>query len=188
MRLFHWFSLHSRLLLLLLIVACNSDEAYNKYCNLPARLTIENIQQAPILFIACESMGEFCTVTSDGQHFLFTNSTNRTDRINILAKDEYNRYYLGLTGFIVGKPTIPEMGEEFSHVVCYDRACSNCYKEDHITKPLVLQTGGYAKCNKCQRIYDLNDVGNVTAAGPAGRPLYRYRINYLGNVLVINNG
>ena len=163
-------------------------EVNNKFCSLPARLTIENVQQASVLYIACESMGEYCSITSDGQHFLFTNAANKTDKINILADSEYNGYYLGLSGLIVGKLTIPEMGEDYVRVVCYDRACSNCYQEYHITKPLVLQVGGSAYCKNCQRTYDLNNVGNVTSAGPAGRPLFRYRVNYIGNVLVINNG
>lgn len=175
-------------LLSLALSSCKNDaEVNNKFCSLPARLTIENIQQAPVLYVACESMGEYCTITSDGQHFLFTNAANKTDKINILADSQYNGYYLGLTGLIVGKLTIPEMGEDFVRVVCYDRACANCYQNYHITKPLVLQTGGYAKCNNCQRTYNLNDCGNISD-GPAGRSLYRYRVNYVGNALVINNG
>ena len=172
----------------LLFIACSDGEVNHKYCDLPARLTIENVQQAPVLFTACESMGEYCNVTSDGQRFNFTDATNHTSYINITAMGGYSGYYLGLSGFIVGKLTIPEMGEDFVRVVCYDRACSNCYQEYHITKPLVLQTGGFAYCKNCQRTYDLNNVGNITSAGPAGRPLYRYRVNYIGNALVINNG
>ena len=175
-------------LLTVVFAGCKEGVVSNKFCNLPARLNIENVQQAPVLFIACESMGEYCTITSDGQRFLFTNAANKTDRINILADIEYNGYYLGLSGFIVGKLTIPEMGTDVPGLVCYDRACSNCYQESRFTKPLVLQTGGYAYCKNCQRTYDLNNIGNVTAAGPVGRPLYRYRVNYIGNVLIINNG
>lgn len=175
------------LVLLLMAVACKDGVVTNKFCNLPARLTIENVQQAPVLFTACESMGEYCHITSDGQRFLFTNVQGRTDPINIVAMTGYNGFYLGLDGFIVGKLTIPEMGEDFVRVVCYDRACSNCYQNYNITKPLVLQVGGYAKCNSCGRTYNLNDIGNISD-GPAGRPLYRYRVNYIGNALVINNG
>lgn len=172
---------------ILLLFACKEGEVNNKFCNLPARLTIENVTQAPVLYTACESMGEYCTVTSDGQRFLFTDAGNHTSPINILAISSYNGYYLGLNGFIVGKLTIPEIGEDFVRVVCYDRACSNCYQNYSITKPLQLQVGGYAKCNSCGRTYNLNDVGNVSD-GPAGRPLYRYRVNYISNALVINNG
>ena len=54
-------------LLSLALLSCNDGEVSNKFCNLPARLTIENVQQAPVLFTACESMGEYCYITSDGQ-------------------------------------------------------------------------------------------------------------------------
>ena len=162
------------------------NDINNNFCNLPARLTIENVQQAPVLYTACESMGEYCTITSDGQHFIFTDATNHTSSINITAITGYSGYYLGLSGFIVGKQTVPETGEDFVRVVCYDRTCPNCYQEYNITKPLALQIGGYAKCNGCGRTYNLNDIGNVSD-GPAGRSLYRYRVNYVGNALVINN-
>ena len=169
------------------LLSCNAGKVSNKFCNLPARLTVENVQQAPVLYPACESMGEYCYITSDGQRFNFTDAQNHTSSINITAMTEYSGYYLGLSGFIVGKLTIPEMGEDFVRVVCYDRACSNCYQNYNITKPLMLIVGGYAKCNSCGRTYNLNDIGNISD-GPAGRSLYRYRVNYIGNVLVINNG
>ncbi len=166
--------------------SCSNDEVNNKYSNLPARLSITNVQQAPVLFTCCESMGEFCTVTSDGQRLIFTDATNHTSPINITAISGYSGFYLGLSGFIVGRLTIPEMGEDIARVVCYDRACSNCYESYNITKPLVLQTGGYAKCNNCQRTYNLNDIGNISD-GIQGRPLYRYRVSYGNYALVISN-
>ena len=169
----------------LLLTACNNGEVNNKYCNLRASLTIDNVLQAPVLFTACESMGEYCTIKSDGQRFTFTNASNTTSVINIPAISDYNGYYW-LDGFIVGKLTIPEMGEDVPKVVCFDLACSNC-ENYNITKPLRLQVGGYAKCNSCGRNYNLNDCGTI-ADGPAGRNLYRYRVSYIGNTLVINNG
>lgn len=171
----------------LLLLACQEGEVNNKYCNLPARLNIENVLQAPILYTCCESMGEFCSITNDGQRFLFTDASNHTSAINIVGLIGYSGYTLGLSGFIVGRLTIPEIGEDVTRVVCYDRACSNCYQNYNITKPLVLKTGGYAKCNSCGRTYNLNDIGNVSD-GPQGRPLYRYRVSYLGQTLLIYNG
>ncbi len=169
------------------LASCKGDDTYTKYSNLRARLTVENVTQAPVLFTACESMGEYCTIRTDGQRFLFTDAAGHTSAINITALSAYNSYYLGLSGFIVGKLTIPEIGEDFVRVVCFDLACSNCYQNYNITKPLVLQTGGYAKCNSCQRTYNLNDIGTISD-GPAGRNLYRYRVSYVGNALIINNG
>ncbi|MBP3710949.1 MAG: hypothetical protein IJ148_07260 [Bacteroidaceae bacterium] len=175
------------LALALALSSCSSDDVNTKYSNLRARLTIENVTQAPVLFTACESMGEYCTVKSDGQRFLFTDAAGHTSAINITALSAYNNYYLGLSGFIVGKLTIPEIGEDFVRVVCFDLACSNCYQNYNITKPLVLQTSGYAKCNSCQRTYNLNDCGTISN-GPTGRNLYRYRVSYVGGALVIVNG
>ena len=173
----------------LFFVSCKEDNVNNKFCNLPARLTIQNVSQAPVLYTSCESMGEYCTVTisTDAQRFLFSDAAGHTDAINILAISNYSGYNLGLCGFIVGKLTIPEIGENNVHVVCFDLACSNCYQSYSITKPLQLLSGGYAKCNKCGRTYNLNDCGTISD-GSAGRNLYRYRVNYVGNALVINNG
>ena len=166
----------------LLFFSCKEGEASNKYSSLAARLVIENVTQAPVLFTACESMGEYCTIKSDGQRFLFTNAQGKTDPINILSNQA--GYYLGLSGFIVGRLTIPEIGEDNTRVVCFDWACSNCYQNYHITKPLVLQTAGYAKCNNCERTYNLNDCGSISN-GPAGRSLFRYRVNYYPQNLLL---
>lgn len=171
----------------ILLCSCKEGEVSNKYCNLPAHLSVENVLQAPVLYTCCESMGEFCSITSDGQRFIFTDAANHTSAINIVGLVGYSGYSLGLSGYIVGRLSIPEIGSDVAGVVCYDRACSNCYQNYNITKPLQLRTGGYAKCNSCGRTYNLNDIGNI-ADGPQGRPLYRYRVTYLGQTLLIYNG
>ena len=171
----------------LLLACCKGGDVNSKYCDLRARLNIENVMVAPVLFTCCESMGEYCTIRPDGQRFIFADAAGHTSAINITALTAYNNYYLGLSGFIVGKLTIPELGEDFVRVVCFDLACPGCYQSDNSAKPLVLQTGGYAKCNKCLRTYNLNDCGTV-ADGPAGRNLFRYRVSYVGGALIINNG
>ena len=179
----------SRVLILSIVYclfACSGEEVNSKFCNLPAHLTIRNVVGG-VLFTSCESMGEYCTITSNGQQFLCTDATGHTTPINITAEDEHKGYYLGLSGFIVGRLTIPEMGESDTRVVCFDRACSNCYHNNNNTKPLVLQSSGYAFCKECNRTYNLNDIGNISD-GPQGRPLYRYRVSYFNYVLVINNG
>lgn len=177
----------------LALIACQGSNVNNKYCNLRARLNVENVRQAPVLFTACESWGEYCTAKIDnkGERFLFTNAAGKQDPINITAISGYGGYYLGLSGLIIGRLTIPEIGEDVARVVCFDLACSNCYQNYNITKPLTLQMSGYAKCYSCQRTYNLNDCGSI-ADGPSGRNLYRYRVNYIndinGNRLVVNNG
>ena len=163
--------------LLLLLASCKEDNVNNKYCNFQAQLTIENIM-GTTLHTACENGGEFCSITSNGQQLIFTDASNHSKSINIPAEFYYHKYNLGLSsGYIVGRPSIPEIGDDTPRVICYDRACSNCYQNYNITKPLVLQVGGYANCNSCGRTYNLNDCG-IVSDGPAGRLLYRYRVYY----------
>ena len=172
-----------------LFISCSDGVVNNKYYDFPAFLTIENVLQAPVLYTSCESMGEFCAITSDGQRFNFTDASGKTSSINITAGVGYSGYNLGLSsGYIVGRLSIPEMLEDVCRVVCYDRSCPNCYQNYNVTKPLKLLTGGYAICNSngCNRTYNLNDAG-IISDGPAGRNLFPYRVNYIGNALVINN-
>ena len=55
-----------------------------------------------------------------------------------------------------------------------------------VTKRLVLQEGGNATCSTCHRTYNLNNVG-IISKGEGGKPLYRYRVNLIGNTLIIAN-
>lgn len=176
-------------LLVLLLASCKHGETNSKYSNFRTRLTIDNVMRAPVLYTACESMGEFCSITSDGSHFFFTNAAGTSSRIDIMAENSYSGYTMGLnSGYIVGRLSIPEIGENEVRVVCFDRACPNCYQNYNITKPLTLQTGGYARCAKCLRTYNLNDCGTLSD-GPSGRNLFRYRVSYYSDrgVLSINN-
>ena len=98
----------------------------------------------------------------------------------------YSGFYLGLSGLIVGLPNIPELGKTESQVVCFDLACANCYEDYHITKPLTLHNDGTATCAGCKRTYNLNSTGFISNGEP-GRALYRYRVSYVGNTLVVSN-
>lgn len=162
------------------------QDADHTYSNLPAKFVFENAYQAPALFTACNSMGEFCTITfsRDGKQFVFKGSS-ATSNVPLTAIVGYSGFHLGLSGLIVGLPNMPEIGKTESQVVCYDLACSNCYEDYNITKPLVVQEG-MATCNSCKRTYDLNNIGFV-AKGETGRSLYRYRVSYVGNTLVVSN-
>lgn len=164
------------------------DDAHSTFCNMPARLMVQNTLQAPALHNALNNMGEFCTVTTtkDGKRFAFKGSGKETSYINITADNDYSGFFLGLSGLIVGLPNIPEMGKDVPSVVCFDLACSNCYEAYTITKPLAMQDGGYGKCASCGRTYNLNDNG-IVASGPAGRNLYRYRVSYINTTLFVNN-
>ena len=166
-------------------VSC--QEADYTYCNLPAKFIFENAYQAPALYTACNSMGEFCTITysKDGKQFVFKGSAKEPSYVNLTAIAGYTGFHLGLSGLIVGLPNIPEIGQTESKVVCFDLACSNCYQDYNITKPLVVQEGT-ATCNSCKRTYDLNSTGFITK-GEAGKPLYRYRVSYINTTLGVSN-
>ena len=176
-----------KIMLALLPIAAftTCQKADYTYCTLPAKFVMENAYQAPALYIACNSMGEFCTITSDGKQFIFKGS-KETSRINKTALMDYAGFYLGLSGLIVGLPNIPEIGKTESQVICFDLACSNCYEDYNITKPLTLHEDGTATCASCKRTYDLNSTGFISS-GEAGRALYRYRVSYVNNTLVVSN-
>lgn len=178
-----------RLFLALLPIAAFTEcqNADYTYCSLPAKFIFENAYQAPALYTACNSMGEFCTITysRDGKQFVFQGSSKEPSYVNLTAITGYTGFHLGLSGLIVGLPNIPEIGKTESQVVCFDLACSNCYNDYNITKPLTLKNG-IGTCNSCKRSYDLNNVGFITK-GEAGKPLFRYRVSYINNTLVVNN-
>lgn len=164
------------------------EEADNTYCNLRAKFQLENTYQATALHIACNNMGEFCTITTNGKQFIFQGSSREPSVVNIDAIVGYRGFLLGelSTGLIVGLPNIPEIGKTESQVVCFDLACSNCWEDYNITKPLTVKNG-FATCEKgCKRTYDLNNTGFISN-GEAGRALFRYRVNYVGNTLVVSN-
>ncbi len=165
--------------------ACqNADYTYS---NLPAKFLFENAYQAPALYTACNSMGEFCTITysKDGKQFVFKGSAKEPSYVNLTAITGYSGFHLGLSGLIVGLPNIPEIGKTESQVICFDLACSNCYNDYNITKTLVIQNGT-ATCNSCKRTYDLNNTGFISN-GEAGKPLFRYRVSYVSNTLIVSN-
>ena len=153
-----------------------------KYCNLPAKFIMENVYQVPALYIACNSMGAFCTITysSNGKQFVF-NEAGNTSNIDVSSIQNYSSFRLGLCGLIVGQSNT----SEGSQVVCFDLACSNCYKEYNISKPLSIKDGT-ATCDSCKRTYDLNNSG-IIKSGEEGIRLYRYRAKYENYSLYIDN-
>ncbi len=176
----------SALLSLLLLVSCNDSLVSNKYCNLPANFSFTPVISISQLYSSCESQGEWCSITVKNSKFYFTKPNGSQGQANMLAQQGYSGFYMGLSGFIVGLPNIPEMGATLPVVTCYDLACRNCYDDFGITRQLTLKESGYAFCSRCQRTYNLNNTGQVSD-GNAGNPLYRYRVYYGNNTLSINN-
>lgn len=173
---------------ILLLSSCSGELVSNKYCKLPARFAYEPVSAYATLYSSCESMGEWCTirVSDDGTKFIFAKPTGKPDTPPITERDKQAGFYLGLSGLIIGRPNIPELDAHVPVVTCYDWACRNCYDDYGILKRMTLREGGEAYCSRCQRTYNLNNMGLV-ASGPEGNPLYRYRVYYGSNKLVVSN-
>lgn len=173
------------LALTMCLPACDSADSI--FSRLPAYFVMENVLQAPVLYTSLQSMGEFCTIRATGNKYEFASPTQKTPSyVNATQLSSMSGFYMGLSGFVVGLPHIPEMGQDYSRVVCYDLACPNCYHNYNVTKRMTLREGGYIHCASCDRTYNLNDLGLITE-GEAGKPLFRYRVSYSGHTLVINN-
>lgn len=178
---------------LVFFASCSREETVSKvYCDLPARFTYSPVSGISQLFSACNSSGQWCTITDNGTQFVFTYPPKSDGKpgdstpVNRTAANSYTGFYMGLSGFILGLPNIPEPGEDFAVITCYDLACRNCYEDKHILSTLVLQTTGTATCSKCQRTYNLNNQGIISRGDP-GKSLYRYRVGYANNTVTIKN-
>jgi hypothetical protein len=174
--------------MLVLFISCGTDnQLYNsKFCQLPALFSFSPVNSISQLYSSCENMGEWCTITTNGNQFLFTKPSGSQGQYNRTAITGYKSFYMGLSGFIIGKPNIPEVGEDYSTVTCFDLACRNCYDQRSVARSLVLQETGFAYCAYCKRTYNLNNIGQVSS-GEEGLPLFRYRVYYGNNTLTINN-
>ncbi|MGN0233652.1 MAG: hypothetical protein ACI4B5_04410 [Bacteroidaceae bacterium] len=167
------------------LAACTESDSL--YCHIPARLVVDNAYQAQALYTACNSLGEFCSVTMDGQKIYFQGSKEKSE-LNRVALNNYDNTILGLGGLIIGLPSLPEIGKDVSQVVCFDLNCPNCYEQyGGISKRMELShADGTSRCNGCHRTYDLNSMG-IVSDGESGRALFRYRVSYVGTALVVSN-
>ena len=169
----------------LCLAACKED-VQSTYSNYPAYFACKNVTTVPPLNAALNKLGIYTTIRYDRNRFLFTDETGNTTPVNATAIAGNASLQMGIAGFIVGLPNIPELGSSVSMPVCFDLACPNCYSSYNISRALQLKTGGYAACDDCHRTYNLNSQGQIST-GEAGISLFRYRITYSGNAVVINN-
>lgn len=170
---------------LLCSVSCK-EEVQNTYSNYPAYFVCTTVSTIPQLNAAMNNLGIFATIVYDRNRYLFTGEDGNSTPVNPTAISSHSSVHMGLSGFIVGLPNIPELGTSVSVPVCYDLACPNCYSAYNITRALRLKEGGYASCVSCGRIYNLNNQG-IVSSGDAGISLFRYRIYYSGSSVTINN-
>jgi hypothetical protein len=166
------------------LTSCSND-VEDLYSTNTAYFVFTNTYTVPTLNSSLNNMGEFTTIYGQNQYYYFSNLTS-TDKVNQTALSSYTYFNMGLGGFIVGLPNVPEVGSSTSAVVCYDRVCPNCYRDFNITRALTLMQGGFAKCARCTRVYDLNN-GGIISSDTTGIKLYRYRVSYVPYTLRISN-
>lgn len=172
-------------MVLSIATSCSNDEVENVYSNYRAFFNYTKVMTAHPLYVALTGTGEYCSIYIQGNNLYFQSLTE-TYPDNLTAYDYYKQVtWIG--GLIVGRSNVPDMTTGELPLLCFDRACPNCYKEASIAKALVLQENGMATCNRCKRTYDLNNLGLISS-GEKGIKLFRYLISYNGtNTLLVNN-
>ncbi|MBO4907214.1 MAG: hypothetical protein J5486_09355 [Bacteroidaceae bacterium] len=167
------------LLLFFLFLSCEQED--NTYSRRHVSWGFSPSTSVTILHNALNSPGEYVTVRKDvsGTKFLF--HSLKSDLSWPMTELDRRTTIMGLSGFIIGLPTMPELGYTVSHPVCYELTCINCYNNDSYARDVTLQAGGQAKCDRCGRVYDLNNQG-IIISDHSGLKLDRYRISYSGGV------
>ncbi len=156
------------------------EKAEQLYSNNTVRFIFENTQTVPHLNTALNNPGEFCTISGHNNQWIFSSPGYKEDfPYKITEKDRLRKPVLGLNGLIVGVPFL----QDGNKPVCFDRACRKCYEDFRVTRALILKEGQKATCGRCQRTYDLNNLG----ISDDGAKLYQYPVQYGNNTLVISN-
>ena len=167
------------LLSLLMLCAC-SDDATSMYSNRAHVFCMFDVLRADVLFNVMGNYGQFASVrqrTVDGKTQIELVSS--TGLKGYYPLDQLsNNFGLGLGGLIMGT-------NNFGEALCYDLACPIC---DPSVRRLTLTVDGFAKCSKCGVTYDLNNYGVIhevpeDAQLATRRGLYRYRINFNGQIV-----
>lgn len=169
---------------MLSVASCDDDAEYT-YSSYSAYFRYDQVLTTTPLYESLVTPGEYCLVWVSGQYLHFQSLTQSQD-VALTAVSNYESFE-SIGGFIIGYSNVPDMTTGTLPIVAYDRVCPNCYEETAISKALTLQENGFAQCSKCDRIYDLNNLG-ILYEGEDGIKLFRYRVSYNGsNIVYINN-
>ncbi|MBQ8098306.1 MAG: hypothetical protein IJ244_02150 [Bacteroidaceae bacterium] len=176
-------------LMMLAPTACSRDDVENVYSNYRAYFRYDKVITAHPLYVALTGTGEYCSIfaqgTEQGTTLYFQGVYEQAK--DLLTAPDYYQSVIWIGGLIVGRSNVPDMTDGTLPLLCFDRVCPNCYKDDNISKPLTLQEFGQASCSRCKRTYDLNNLG-IIASGEKGIKLIRYHITYNGsNTVVVSN-
>lgn len=172
----------------LLLAACTTDPTFSNY---PCRLTIDNsIHNDATLASAMNAMspGMFCQITANEvkKQYEFSTNYGTSSVTKFNAIDERRTRALGMNnGVIVGFGNLT--GEFYG----YDRECPYCFNPDAVpvrSRPLTLDSNGFAICQVCHHRYDMNTGGNcVSEAGIKGMVRYHAPTSGPLGILSVNN-
>lgn len=170
--------------MLMFAAACGDDTVESKFSNYRASFTFSPVTSVAPLYGALNGFGEYCAIWADANYYYFSSLVGSA-QVNRTALSAY-RTYICIGGFIVGRSSLNDIGSAEYPLVCYDRACPNCWHEDNISKAMRIEENGRAVCDRCHRTYDMNNGGTIVA-GDKGKKLIRYRVSHTSNTLAINN-
>ena len=162
----------------ILLCGC-SDDATSTFSNREHVYCYFDALQYPELFHAMGNLGQYATirkhVVNGVTKITMTSASSTTDyTVDALS----NNFGFGLGGLIVGT-------NNYGEQLCFDLSCPICDRAD---RRLTLSNGGYVQCVKCKTIFDLNNYGVIYQIDEDNPPtinrgLYRYRINYNGQIV-----
>ena len=173
------------------LLACG-EESTSRFSHPSCLFALSPVAAAPVLSAAVHGVGEWCAITYDASHYVFTNAAQRTSRYPRTALDAYGAP-TSIAGFVVGTPALPDLSGRQT-VVAFDLVCPSCYQGAYVERRLSWNpsTPGTLVCGRCQRHYDLNNGGIVSVTKGDGQPnvgLFRYLATYSANsdVFVVQN-
>ncbi len=173
------------------LLACG-EESTSRFSHHRAFLRFSPVAAAPVLSAAVHGVGEWCAITYDASHYVFTNAAQRTSRYPRTALDAYGTP-TSIAGFVVGTSALPDLSGRQT-VVAFDLVCPSCYQGAYVERRLSWNpsTPGTLVCGRCQRHYDLNNGGIVSVTKGDGQPnvgLFRYLATYSANsdVFIVQN-
>jgi nitrite reductase/ring-hydroxylating ferredoxin subunit len=178
-------------LLFFLPLSCANSEF--EYSNNSCFFVFDNAQHNdPTLTSAliATSPGTFCRIyTKPGKKYGFESNRGLSSEVVMNREDELRTRILGISsssGIIVG------YGNLSGELYAFDALCPNCYEDLSAQHTLSMSDIGFATCNTCKRIYDMNNGGIVTENGKGGdHKMKRYHCSYndsgTSRVLKVNN-
>ena len=131
------------------LLACG-EESTSRFSHHRAFLRFSPVAAAPVLSAAVHGVGEWCAITYDASHYVFTNAAQRTSRYPRTALDAYGTP-TSIAGFVVGTSALPDLSGRQT-VVAFDLVCPSCYQGAYVERRLSWNpsTPGTLVCGRCQ--------------------------------------